>query len=420
VSSEVRRVFRLVLTLGPDVSRTGNGLLGATGETRLTDGPLMDALEVGASSEHLLAVGSPRSGRDVVGVLDVLMQRRLLAWRLRDQEGATLATMAPQSDGVALAAPTPEGGTLRLSRFALLRMEGESWLLESGRSPWAATLSDEAAAMIAAGVGPTELRVLLQLGGLLAESDDDGPSRYWEFHDRYFASRARRDLSPSGATFRFAGLHDPLGSRDHPPHGDEAVVLPVPDPQEAGPGIWSVTERRRSPINTSDVQVPLELLGSLLWHTLRITQSRPRDTDTSTSYDAVLRPVPSGGGTHSVGLWLWCGNVEGVRPGLWWYDPWEHALRWVGEAAHEPREPVPLHGVLISRHARLAWKYERIAHSIALKDAGVILQALQLGATALDLTLCPIGSGPTAPLLESLGLDGDEYIPVGEFWVSGA
>jgi hypothetical protein len=32
--------------------------------------------------------------------------------------------------------------------------------------------------------------------------------------------------------------------------------------------------------------------------------------------------------------------------------------------------------------------------------------------------MCPIGSGPTAGVLETLGLDEDEYMPVGEFWLA--
>jgi SagB-type dehydrogenase family enzyme len=74
--------------------------------------------------------------------------------------------------------------------------------------------------------------------------------------------------------------------------------------------------------------------------------------------------------------------------------------------------------LLISRHARLAWKYEGIAHALALKDAGVILHAIQLSATALGLAMCPIGSGPTVAILEALGLDADEYVPVSEFWLA--
>lgn len=409
-----------VLTLAPRVFRATTGLIGPSGATQLTDQALIDALCAGASLEHLLKVGTPRAGRDVRGVLEVLMARRLLAWQLRDGAGEVHATMWPIRDGVGLVVPRSDGVSLSLSRFALLRRCDGDWLLESGRSPWQVALSSAGAVQVTSGVGSFELHALLQSGGLLHDSDDDGSSRYWEFHDRYFASRSRRDLNPSGATSRFAGTHEPIGAQEEPPHDGRSVSLPVPEAGDPGPGLWAVTERRRSPRSVGKAKVPLALLGSLLWHTLRVTDERPRELSSPTSFDVMLRPVPSGGGTHSTGLWLWCHDVEGVEPGVWWYDPWAHALRHVGDGEGVAfHDEAAVHGVLVSRHGRIAWRYERIAHAVALKDSGVILHAMQLAATALDLTLCPIGSGPTDSVLKALGLDEDSYIPVGEFWMAG-
>jgi SagB-type dehydrogenase family enzyme len=165
--------------------------------------------------------------------------------------------------------------------------------------------------------------------------------------------------------------------------------------------------------------IELRDLGALFWHTLRVVDSKPRDSITATSYDSVRRPVPSGGGTHSIGLWLAIHDVVGIESGIWWYDPREHALL---RTCDYPKQHIagnyPVYGLLISRHARLAWKYEGIAHALALKDAGVILHAIQLSATALGLAMCPIGSGPTVAILEALGLDADEYVPVSEFWLA--
>lgn len=409
--------FALVLTLAPGAARTWLGIRGGVGETRLTDVPLMDALEDGATIDLLLAVGTPRAGRDVRGVLEVLHERRALAWQMRNCEGRTWATLAPLRRDVPLGVPAGSSGPLVLSRFALMRRAGDGWVLESGRSPYAVTLSTDAAAAIATGEVPPELRGLLLMAGFLEESDDDGPARYWEFHDRYFASRSRQDVGPSGGTFRFAGAHDPAPSQAAPPHQHETVTLPVPDANDPGPGLWEVTEARRTVRDLADSPVSLDALGSLLWHTLRITGSQARDPQSPVSYDALRRPVPSGGGTHSLGLWLWCNNVEGVRRGAWWYDSGAHALRLVtDDPARAFGYAAPVTGALISRYARLAWKYERIAYALALKDAGVILEALQVGAVALGLAMCPMGSGQTASLLAALGLDEDDYAPVGEFW----
>ncbi len=411
----------LSLALAPEVKRTWSGLHGSTGHIQLTDGPLLDALEEGATLQRLLEVGTPRAGRDVRGVLDVLHHYCLIAWQARDVEGRASAALVPLRSDIPLPDPTTvlSEPDARLSRFALMRLMGDTWLVESGRSPFAVILSDEAAAAITSGSATAELRRLLAMGRLLDDSDDDGLARYWEFHDRYFASRSRMDGSPSGGTFRFAGIHDPEPAISRPPLPGRVVSLPVPDPEDVGPGLWQVSARRSSRQDASDEPVTLDQLGSLLWHTLRITDVRPRNPDSPTSYDAIRRPVPSGGATHSIGLWLACGNVAGVPSGLWWYDPGAHALVHVAEVPEQFVEAsVAAHGLLISRHARLAWKYQRIAHALALKDCGVILHALQLGATALGLAMCPIGSGPTASVLSALGLDEDEYVPVGEFWLA--
>lgn len=409
----------LVLRLAPGVTRTWIGLAGRTGETQLTDRPLLDALEEGASLEHLLDIGTPRAGHDVRGVLDVLYRRQLLAWQIVDADGTAFATLMPIRSGVPLPEPSAADDGLCLSRFALLRRSGDTWLLESGRSPCLATLSPEAAAAIATGDVSSRMRALLHMGRLLDDGDDDGASRYWEFHDRYFAARSRFDSGDAGATFRFAGSHDPEPFDARPPLQGPVIPLAVPDPDDLGPGIWEVSARRRSHPDLGDEPIDLRLLASLLWHTLRVTESRPRDVASPTSYDVVLRPVPSGGGTHSIGLWLACRRVTGLEPGTWWYDAVDHCLVRAGDLPQQfTADTRPVHGILISRHARLAWKYERIAHALALKDAGVILHALQVGATALGLAMCPIGSGPTAPVLEALGLDDDDYVPVGEFWLA--
>jgi len=419
-------VTEVRLGIAPGVEVVFGGLQSRSSTTRLSDLPLIEALSAGAALEELLEVGTPRAGHDVMGVLDVLHRRCLLAWEVISDAGERWATVYPRRRGVPLVPPGIPADAARLSRFALLRREGDMWLLESGRSPFQGRLSDAAAAALAHPGGDSgsrderTLSAVLRAAGLLADSDDDGPSRYWEFHDRYFATHSRADFEPYGGTFRFAGTHDPEPLLV-PGATGERLDLPVPDPADPGPALWQVVEARRTIRDVTDDPVPLTALGSLLWHTLRLGGIRPRDPATPESYDAGFRPVPSGGATHSVGLWLWCERLEGVPRGAWWYDPEAHALVRV-EGADEPLphlgdEVYPVLGSLVSRHARIAWKYERIAHTVALKDAGVILHALQIGALALGLAMCPLGSGPTAPLLEQLLLDPDEYTPVGEFWL---
>jgi hypothetical protein len=99
----------LLLRLAPGVSRGYRGLAGPSGRTQVSDPPLLDALDEGATLEHLLAVGTPRAVRDVHGVLDVLHRRQLLAWQIADDEGIAGATLVPLRREVAL--PVPGGWT---------------------------------------------------------------------------------------------------------------------------------------------------------------------------------------------------------------------------------------------------------------------------------------------------------------------
>lgn len=411
--------LRLVLGLAPGVSVSWSGLRGPSGPTQLADRPLLDALATGASVEHLLSVGTPRAGRDVSGVLDVLHRRQLLAWQVVTDSGTTWATLTPLRREVPLPLPGDRRAEPTLSRFALMRPDADVWLVESGRSPMTATLSTQAASSVASGDMRPELIALLSMGRLLTQADDEGDARSWEFHDRYFASRSRPDGAPTGGTFRFAGDCDPEPFGWQPPHAATVVALSVPDTADPGPGLWSVVEHRTSHVTATPDALDLDQLGALLWHTLRVKEARPRDTSSPTSYDAALKPVPSAGATHSINLWLACRRVTGLDPGAWWYDADAHALIRTGDLPRQlADDDKPVHGILISRHSRLAWKYERIAHALALKDSGVILHALQLGATALGLAMCPLGSGPTAPVLEALGLSEDACVPVGEFWLA--
>ena len=119
----------LKLTLAPGVIRTWSGLAGLTGHTQLTDKPLLDALVHGAPLDELLEVGTPRAGRDVRGVLDALHARQVLAWQVRGAEGTVWATLTPLRANVPLPVPAQIRGDVRLSRFALMRDTGGTWLL---------------------------------------------------------------------------------------------------------------------------------------------------------------------------------------------------------------------------------------------------------------------------------------------------
>src|SRR5205085_12276255 len=60
---------------------------------------------------------------------------------------------------------------------------------------------------------------------------------------------------------------------------------------------------------------------------------------------------------------------------------------------------------LAARFGRLSWKYEGIAYAAVLKDAGVLVQTMCLAATAMDLSICPLGFGDSDAFARLAGFD---------------
>lgn len=379
-----------------------------------TDALLAAYLAAGVPADEVLAVdGAARQQ------LQHLQGLCLLQWRTADAAAVPLVRGTPLPQPAGLPSGTPV-----VSRFAVLRRGEQGWHLESGRSPWQVRLQPRALTRLGDLSAPEAegLRTLLGWTGMLDDDDGDAAGLGWEAHDRYFVSRSRGDL-PREPGYRLQGARPAEPARRSDAPGAERIPLPAPDgPRPDEPTLWQATENRRSVRTFTDDPVPLVALGALLWRTLRVVEVIPADRDAP--YERVRRPVPSGGAMHALDLWLLCSRVEGVRNGVWRYDPFTHEL--VGSSpATSPgadlpafdvdgRRP-PIVGVLTARHARTSWKYAGVALSLELKDVGVVFEALQLTAGALGLGMCPWGSGPTRLLARVLGVDEEIDMPVGEF-----
>ena len=380
-----------VLALAPDVELVPEGLRRAGAVTRLSDIMTVAALASGIPAADLArGPGDSPVRREL---LERLHRRALLCWRV---EG--IAEAAPLAPGLGLpdvSRRDSPGGPVPLSRFALLRRDETGWLLESGRSAAGAPHRPRRR-------GDREPRTTRGGGRTLPRAARHGRN----------AGRPRRRA---------------LGARV----GAARPLLRLPLPVPAGPGpdeptLWTASEARRSVREFAEAPVPLEALGALLWRTLRVVRLLPRDPAGSHSYEAMLRPVSSGGAMHATDLWLVCSCVANVPRGVWRYDPFAHALvgvplsdgggrldRFLSASVTGTRPPVL--GLLTVRHARTAWKYSGIAYSLELKDVGVILHALNLTAGAVGLGMCAWGSGPTAEIARLLGVDPEMDSPAGEF-----
>ena len=134
---------------------------------------------------------------------------------------------------------------------------------------------------------------------------------------------------------------------------------------------------------------------------------------------------------HELELYLTLSRCEGIEPGLYRYDPLAHELEHVAEIGPRQKsllddacrsaaldEPPDALITLAARFQRVSWKYQSIAYSVILKNAGALYQQMYLVATAMNLAPCGLGGGDSDLFAEAAGLDYYEETSVGEFMLS--
>lgn len=419
---------------------------------RLLDGP--------ATAETLDAIAADQGTRGLARWLlwsGRALKRGLLAYRVVDSEGSTLAELVPvRGDAPDLARALPLSPTatarLQLSRFAVLHRRNDTLVLESPLGAVRVQLSTRAAALlmafssarmiddIAAGDADSDavrtLVAALTAGGILAAVGEDGHLdedrdpvlSQWEPHDLFLHVRTRtsRVDEPRGGTFRFADQRSAPAALRYPV-GTPSIALPRPDldrlKAEDIPFARVMEERTtRRLLGAMDAAA----LGEFLYRTVRVRREIPAGDDPRV-YPRTDRPHPAAGGMHELITYLAISNCDGIRSGLYRYDPVGHGLDPVpapasafnrlledarGAAAAEGTPPVLV--ILAADFSRLSWKYEGIAYALMLKNVGVVFAAMQLVATAMGLGSCPLGAGDSEAFSVAAGLRPLEESSVGE------
>ncbi len=210
----------------------------------------------------------------------------------------------------------------------------------------------------------------------------------------------------------FPPLQKPL------PEGDVVLVeLPDPDPDRlVKPDFYRLLLERQSRRKFEPEPLSLEELALLLWSTQGVL------AELGEGY-ASRRPVPSAGARHPFETYLVVNRVEGLKPGIYRYLPFEHQLFFQEPAAENQAELLTAANLgqkFVGNAAvvfawscipyRAEWRYMRHAHKNMLLDAGHICQNLYLAAEALGLGTCAIGAYDQAAMDAILELDGeDEY-----------
>ncbi|MGE3288920.1 MAG: SagB family peptide dehydrogenase [Pseudonocardia sp.] len=462
---------------GPEV-RVGGRWVALAGDPAVA--ATARALHAGPSTFADLdaAVGHPRAElRRAVTALDRLGLVEHLVLAPAGPAGArpvlmSAAAISPRPQSWPAAAELdPESAThVVLSRFALLRRDGDVLAAESPLSPFRVRLPDPRVSALVGrlacgGVDPSALRgrswvgalptrtvlaclaVLVHAGVATASGHPQDPGStqweqecpelaWWSVHDLWFHSRSRpgaHDL-PVGGTFPLDG-RCPVPPADPPTRGTE-IALPDVDlarVRRRDPPFGDVVDRRRSRRRHGRDPIDRERLGEFLFRAARVMAPIPAAPAAGIPYDSSRRPYPGGGGAYELEVHLVVSRCSGLDAGVYHYLAHRHALErtapsgrrataaLAAAAAATAFEGTPqVLIVLTARIGRLAWKYSGMAYATCLKDVGVLYQTMYLTAAAMGLAACAVGTGNSPQLAATLGRDQLDEPAVGEFLLGSA
>ncbi|SHF79350.1 SagB family peptide dehydrogenase [Streptoalloteichus hindustanus] len=358
-----------------------------------------------------------------------------------------LVTVTPTGSPVRARTPVAESDVLVLSRFAILRRDGDRILLESPRAKAVVAVHDDAVVALLTGLriprpaasltGPLSAEAtaavleILRAHSLVVPGDEeerDFALRQWRPHELWFHSRTRlgRHDLPYGGTHWARDRFPALPSAREPFPGP-AVPLARPDGGQAAaptPAFTDVLERRQSVREHDDTRpITAEQLGEFLYRCARVRGDRPGHTQ-----ELTYRPYPSGGSIYELELYPVVSHVDGLASGIYHYDPFGHRLErvpdrvdaaprllsWARRITLMPGDPQVLI-VITARFGRMMWKYESMAYAATLKNVGALYTTMYLVATAMGLAPCGVGGGDSDLFAEATGLDYYAESSVGEF-----
>lgn len=417
---------------------------------RMRLGPIR--LESVLDDEHLSPAGTVGERAALMLALARLQHSVVRHLATADGSNVLLAVEPIARDAEFRPGPVHPDRPVRLSSFAVLRMQDGVLQAESPLALHRVRLHDPETAMIVSALAqpqpPAALSTRLSLpaelvraavsylcaagiavqgtpaqGGFIFAEDDDPVLRMWSSADLLFHARCTtgRHDGDHGATYPFGSGPCPEPAvKPRPAQGRIPLYRPkLDDLLETDAPFTAVFEARRSANRFGSGPPTVRELGELLYRALRV-RARITTTDDSDPEDGCLldRPYPAGGAVHELEFYLTVHDCQGLDPGVYAYDPLAHelvritgeervrrALQSDAEAATGLELPPPVLITITARFARVFWKYSGMGYALVLKDTGVALTALQLVATAMNLATCPVGGVEVGRTPGLLGLD---------------
>jgi SagB-type dehydrogenase family enzyme len=184
-----------------------------------------------------------------------------------------------------------------------------------------------------------------------------------------------------------------------------------------------VLEERKSLRAHGDTTLTANQLGEFLYRAARVREIIPTEHG-----ELCNRPYPAGGAMYELEIYAVVNRCEGLRAGLYHYQPDDHRLSKVAErtqqverlleaarhTAVQEHQPQVLF-IITARFQRVTWKYQSMAYALILKHVGVLYQTMYLVGTAMGLATCALGGGDSDLFAAATGLDYYAESSVGEF-----
>lgn len=348
-----------------------------------------------------------------------------------------------------------------LSRFALLRREGDQAVIETPLAAARIVVHDpRVTSLILSLTTPKTCDELAEMSGdpqqvrrvmllLIAakivdecgaddrlKEDLDPELQSWEFHDLLFHTRSRsgRHDYPIGATFRLADRSPALPALK-PLSGQVIAPLPMPDVDELTQRdltLHEAMETRRSIRHYGTQPLALSQLSEFLFRVARVKSQLNVELYTSTGLtqmEVTSRPYPSGGAIYPLEFYVIAAQCAGLSPGVYQYDPQGHQLVTVVDSLQPAADILTAAGlaagmrstdlqVLIvntARFRRVSWKYSTLAYSLISKEVGIVMQNMYLVAAAMHLAPCALGVGDSDAFARLICSNYYAETSVGEF-----
>ncbi len=179
---------------------------------------------------------------------------------------------------------------------------------------------------------------------------------------------------------------------------------------EGGPSLWKALRERRSVRDYSSLPLSLKDISNLLWATQGITEE---------AFAPWYRTAPSAGALHPIDTYLIVNRVEGMEPGIYFFEVVEFSLtlKWAGDFSGPIAQAALNQDIARSAAVVFVWvaviqrsrqKYHQRAYRYIYLDCGHIAQNLYLAATALGLGCCGIGAIFDDEVNDLVGVDGQE------------